>query len=126
MVTKEEGAEVGLGRVFLKELVRASSWGIMTLVVVTILLIGGKQNIKEAIDFTFKRAIGETLAVVYNPLVKQDVKEAIEFLSQQSSRQARYLLADPALKQDIKEAIDLWYAYKYKKIEPTGKLADTP
>ena len=126
MVTKQNNTDESLGLVFLRELVRASSWGIMTLVVVTILLIGGKQNIKEAIDFAFKRAIGEALAVVYNPQVKQDVKEAIEFLSEQSSRQARYLLADPALKQDMKEAIDLWYAYKYKKIEPTGKLAETP
>lgn len=60
-----------------------------------------------------------------NPEVKQDIKEAIEFMSDQSNKQVKRLLADPAFKQDIKEPIDLWHAYKYKKLEPTGKLGAT-
>jgi hypothetical protein len=126
MVTKEEGADVGLGRVFLEELVRATSWAIVFVVAIAVLLLSFKQDIKEAIDFTFQRAIGEVYFLATAPEVKQDIKEAVEFMSKQSSAQVKGLLADPAVKQDIKEAIDLWHAYKFKKIEPTGQLIPTP
>jgi hypothetical protein len=69
--------------------------------------------------------VGEVYFFASNPQVKQDIKEAIEFLSEQSNKQIKRLLSDPAFKQDMKEAIDLWYAYKYKQLEPTGKLTRT-
>jgi len=93
--------------------------------VLLILLLGAKQNIKEAIDFTLKRAVEEVYVLASNPVVEQAIKEAIAFMSAQSTTQAKRSLADPAFKQDAKEAIDLWHAYKYKKNEPTGKLGGT-
>lgn len=78
-----------LGRVFVRELVRATSWGTVFLLVVVIFLLGAKQNIKEAIDFSFKRAVGEVHYFVSNPEVKQDIKEAIEFLSEQPNKQIK-------------------------------------
>ena len=71
------------------------------LFVVLVLALGARQNIKEAIDFSFKRAVGEVYLFASNPEVKQDMKEAIEFLSEQSNKQIKRLLADPAFKQDI-------------------------
>lgn len=124
-MAKENGGQESLGRLFVKELVRAISWGIVFLLVVVVFFIGAKQNIKEAIDFSFKRAVGEVYFLVSNPEVKQDIKEAIDFMSEQSTKQLKRLLSDPAFKQDLKEAIDLWHAYKYKKLEPTGKLGET-
>jgi hypothetical protein len=124
MADKNEG-QGSLGQLFVREFVKASSWGIVLLISAVIFLLGAKQNIKEAIDFSLKRAVGEVYFSVSNPEVKQDIKEAIEFLSEQSNRQVKMLLADPAFKQDVKEAIDLWYAYKYKKLQPTGKIGGT-
>jgi len=83
-----------LGSLFVKELVRATSWGTVFLFAVLVLALGARQNIKEAIDFSFKRAGGEIF----------------------------YLARSPEVKQDVKEAIDLWHTYKYKKLEPTGNL----
>ena len=108
--------------VVVRELVKATSWGAVFLLAVIILLVGEKQNIKEAIDFSFKRG---AYYIINDPNVKQDIKEAIDFMSEQSTRQIRRLLADPAFKQDIKEPIDLWYAYKHNVIKPTGKLGST-
>jgi len=96
MAEQNEGRE-SLGRLSVRELVRATSWGTVFLLVAVIFLLGAKQNIKEALDFSFKRAVGE----VY------------------------YFVSNPEVKQDIKEAIDLWHGYKYKKLEPTGKLGGT-
>jgi hypothetical protein len=92
--------------------------------VVAILLEGAKQNITEALDFGFKRAVGEAHYFASIPEMKQDIKISIEFLSEQSTDQVKRLLADPACKQDVTEAIDLWHAYKYKKVESTCKLGD--
>jgi hypothetical protein len=114
-----------LRRVFLRELVRATLWGIVFLLVVAVFSVGAKQNIKEAIDFSFRRAVGDVYFFVSSPQVKQDIKEAAEFMSDQSNKQVKQLFTDSDFKQAIKEAIDLWYAYKYKKTEPTGKLTTT-
>ena len=89
------------------------------------ILVGAKQNIKEAIDFSFKRAVREVYFLTNNPTVKQDIKETIEFMSEQSTKQVKRLLADPACKQEVKETIDLWHAHKYKKIDPTSKIIRT-
>jgi len=111
-----------LDKIFLVELVKAASWGTIILVVIAVLLLGAKQNIKEAIDFTLKRAVGEVYYFVSNPVVKQDIKEALEFMSEQPSKEVKKLLADPAFKQDVKEAIDLWHS---DKANPSGKLSET-
>lgn len=89
----EKGPQESLGRLFVKELVRATSWGTVFLFGAAIFLVGAKQNIKKAIDFSFKRAVGE----VHN------------------------LVSDPLFKQDFKEAIDFWHVCKDRKIEPVGK-----
>lgn len=106
----------------MRELVKATSWGAVFLLAVIILLVGAKQNIKEATDFSFKR---RAYYIINDPNVKQDIKEAIDFMSEQSTKQIRRLLADPAFRQDIKEPIDLRYAYKHNMINPTGKLGST-
>jgi hypothetical protein len=124
-MAEKNGGQESLGRLFVRELVKATSWGAVFLLAVIILLVGAKQNIKEATDFSFKRAAWGAYYIINDPNVKQDIKEAIDFMSEQSTRQVRRLLAGPPLKQDIKEAIDLWYAYKHNMIKPTGKLGST-
>jgi hypothetical protein len=57
--TAERNSEKeSLGRLFVRELVSATSWGIVFLLVVAIFAIGAKQNIKWTLDFSFKRAAG--------------------------------------------------------------------
>jgi hypothetical protein len=125
MGVKETTGKENLGYVFLKELVKAASWAVVFLFFIVTLALGFKQDVKEAIDFAFKRAITEVYFFATDPEVKQDIKEAVEFMSEQSSRQVKKLIADPDFKQDLKEAIDLWHAYKYKKVEPVGHLGGT-
>jgi hypothetical protein len=43
-------------------------------------------------------------------VVKQDIEEAVAFMPDQSNKQV------------AKKLINSWHAYKYKKIEPTGKI----
>jgi len=76
-----------LGYLFVKELVRATSWGTVFLLIAIVFFLGAKQNIKEAIDFSFKRAVGEVYYFASSPEVKQDIKEAVELLFEQSNRQ---------------------------------------
>ena len=95
------------------------------MLVVTVLLLGARQNIKKAIDFSFKSTVGEIYYFASSPQMKQDLKEAIESLSKDLNKKVKRLLADPAFKHDVKEATDFWYAYKYKKLEHIGKLGGT-
>jgi hypothetical protein len=68
--TKHESLE----HLFVKKLIRTISWGIVLLLTVAIFLLGANQNIKEAIDFSFKNVVGELYYFASSHEVKQDVK----------------------------------------------------
>lgn len=100
----------GLGKVFVKHLVMASSWGIVFLVVFAVGMIGIKQQVKESNQYTVQTALYESVNLATNPdllvPVKQNVKEGVEFLAQTARREFKTLLSDPELKQDVKEAVE--------------------
>jgi hypothetical protein len=99
--------ENGLGPLFVKHLVMAIPWGIIFLIVLLIVSIGVKQQIKESMQFAAQMAIAETSRLVLDyPVftrVKQNTKEGIEFSAKAFSRELKVLLDDPQVKEDLKE-----------------------
>lgn len=73
----------GLGRVFLKELMRAIPWSVVLMIFLLIFMALIKQDIKEAVDFTAKKVRIEAKGFISDPEVKQDIKEAVEYTSKQ-------------------------------------------
>ena len=78
----------GLGRVFLRELMRAIPWGVVLMIFLLIFMAFVKQDIKEAIDFTAQRATIEIKDFISDPEVKQDLKEAVEYTRKQFEKKA--------------------------------------
>ena len=78
----------GLGRVFLRELMRAIPWGAVLMIFLLIFMAIIKQDVKEAIDFTAKRARIEAKGLISDPEVKQDIKEAVEYTRKQFEHRA--------------------------------------
>ena len=101
--------ENGLGQVFIKNLVMAIPWGIIFLIVLLIVSIGIKQQIKESMQFAMRMAITETSKVVLDyPVftrIKQNAKEGIEFNAKAFSHELKGLLNDPQVKEDLKEVL---------------------
>ena len=86
------GAEnEGLGRVFLRELMRAIPWGVVLMIFLLIFMAFVKQDIKEAVDFTAQRARIEIKGFISDPEVKQDLKEAVEYTRKQFEHKAEAL-----------------------------------
>jgi len=101
--------EGGLGQVFVRNLVMALPWGIIFMVVLLIVSIGFKQQIKESMQFATRMAIAETnKRVLEYPVftrIKQNAKESIEFSAKAFSRELKVLLNDPQVKKDLKEIV---------------------
>jgi hypothetical protein len=102
--------ENSLGYLFIKNLVMAIPWGIIFLVVLLIVSIGVKQQIKESMQFAAQMAITETSRVVLDyPVfsrIKQNAKESIEFSAKALSHELKALLNDPQVKEDLKEILE--------------------
>ncbi len=110
---KEEGAEMkenSLGQLFIKNLVMAIPWGIIFLVVLLVVSIGVKQQIKEGMQFAAQMAINETSRVVLDyPVfsrIKQNAKESIEFTASAVGQELKGLLNDPQVKENLKEILE--------------------
>ena len=100
--------EVGLGTLFLRQLVIAIPWGIIFLLVLFIASAALKQQIKESIQYGARTAIYETIGLgfqIFGP-VKQNLKEGIEFAAKTAKNEMKDLLSDPKIKQDLKEAME--------------------
>ena len=103
-----------LKAVIIKEAVRASIWGGIFLIVMTIFMSAIKQNIKEGIDFGLKSVATEAKQAAIDPELigktKQLVKEGIEFGLNRVAAEAKKIATDPYLigkaKQLVKEGIE--------------------
>ena len=102
--------EDGLGRVFLRHLVISIPWAITILVVVFVVGVGVRQQVKEGIQYAIRTGVYETAYFVtkYDTIVpvKRNVKEGIEFAADTVRREVKSLLNDPEFKQELKEALE--------------------
>jgi len=101
--------EDSLAQVFIKNLVMAIPWGIIFLIVLLIVSLGVKQQIKESMQFATRMAISETSRVVLDyPVfsrIKQNTKESIEFNAKTFSHELKSLLNDPQVRENLKEIV---------------------
>jgi hypothetical protein len=101
--------EGSLLQLFIKHLVMAIPWGIIFLVLVLIISVGVKQQIKEGMQFAARVGITETSrAVLDYPVftrIKQNAKESVEFSAEAFGRELKVLLNDPQVKKDLKEIL---------------------
>ncbi len=83
---------------FLRHFVIASSWGIVLLIVFFIAMFGIKQQVKEAIQYSARTAIGELTLVALDPYitsgVKRNIKKGIEFTADTLKRETKELLME--------------------------------
>jgi len=101
--------ENSLGQLFVKNLVMAIPWGIIFLVVLLVVSIGLKQQIKESMQFAMRMAITETSRVALDyPVfsrIKQNAKESMEFSAKAFSHELKSLLNDPQVRENLKEVL---------------------
>ncbi|MBW1998779.1 MAG: hypothetical protein JRJ29_12540 [Deltaproteobacteria bacterium] len=75
--------KVSWGKLIIKDAVRAATWSVVVLIVLSIFLFSIKQEIKEGIDFGAKRAVSEVVKYATDPYLvssgKQLIKEGIEY-----------------------------------------------
>jgi hypothetical protein len=87
--------ETGLKRLFIQELIKAVTRGVIFLIVIWILLFSIKQDIKEGIAFGIDRFIADTTSVATDPYLigkaKQLVKEGIEYSVAKMGHEVRYV-----------------------------------
>ena len=95
-----------LKAVIIKEAVRASIWGGIFLIVMTIFMSAIKQNIKEGIDFGLNRVAAEAKKIATDPYLigkaKQLVKEGIEYsLDSAGNKYVEAIVKSEIAKQEI-------------------------
>ena len=92
------GEKFPWGEIILKDAVRAATWGIVLVIIMTIFLAFIKQNIKEAIDFGAKRAVYETVRYATDPYLigkgKQLIKEGVEYSVEKAGNKYREVLTE--------------------------------
>ena len=90
--------QIGLGRLFIEEAIRAGAWGAVSLLVMAVFITAIKQDIKEGIDFGMDRFISEVVFLATDPALvektKQLVKEGIEYSVTKAAQGAREVLRE--------------------------------
>lgn len=90
--------EISLGRLFIREAVRAATWGVVLLVIMGMFLNSIKQDIKEGIAYGASRFFQEAATFAGDPdvmgLTKQLVKGGVEFTLTRAAKEARGLLKE--------------------------------
>ena len=81
--------EISLGRLFVQEIVRAGTWGIIFLIVMGMFLTTIKQDIKEGIAYGVERIATQVTVQATDPYLigkaKQLIKEGIEYSLKKAS-----------------------------------------
>jgi len=90
--------EISLGRLFVQEAVKAGTWGIIFLVVMSMFFTTIKKDIKEGIEFGVQRMVDEVVFYGTHPYLvektKQLVKEGIEYSLNMAAAKASGVLAE--------------------------------
>jgi hypothetical protein len=99
--------QVSLGRLFVQEVIRAGTWGIVLLFILGIFMLSLKQEIKEGIAYSVERVVDEAVMVATDPYLigksKQLIKEGIEYTLTKTSREVRGILNDYSVEMEIEE-----------------------
>lgn len=98
--------EMGLGRVFLQEAIKAGTWGIIFLLIVGIFITIIKQDIKEGIAYAVDRIVFQVEREATDPYLigkaKQLIKEGIEYSLTKTSIEVNKILAQNPIQFTIK------------------------
>ena len=96
--------EIGLGRLFVQEAVKAATWGFIFLLIMAMFITSIKQDIKEGIAYTVDRIANQATAVATNPVLigraKQLIKEGIEYSLTKAAREAEEVLQEKERAKD--------------------------
>ena len=99
--------EIGLGRLIVREAVRAATWGIVLLVILGIFLSTMKQDIREGISYGVDRVVAQAARYATDPALigktKQLIKEGIEYTLTKASREAKEVLTETPSKPVVQE-----------------------
>jgi hypothetical protein len=97
--------QISLGRLFVQEVIRAGTWGIVLLFILGVFMLSIKQEIKEGIAYGVDRIVNEAVMVTTNPYLigksKQLIKEGIEYTLLKTSREVRGILNDYTVEIEI-------------------------
>ena len=70
--------EIGLGRLFVQEAVKAGTWGLIFLLIMGMFIVSIKQDIKEGIAFAVDRVANRATATATNPVLIGRAKQLIK------------------------------------------------
>jgi hypothetical protein len=99
--------QISLGRLFVQEVIKAGTWGVVLLLIFGILIMSIKQEIKEGIAYGVDRVVNEAVMVVTDPYLigksKQLIKEGIEYTLAKTAKEIRGILEDYDVEIEIEE-----------------------
>ena len=99
--------EISLGRLFVREAVKAGTWGFIFLLVMGMLTTTIKQDIKEGIASGVERLVSKAIIYATDPvmtgLTKQLVKEGIEFSVATAARELIGVIEEKPMDNKVKE-----------------------
>jgi len=99
--------QISLGRLFVQEVIRAGTWGIVLLFILGIFMLSLKQEIKEGIAYSVERVVDEAVMVATDPYLigksKQLIKEGIEYTLTKTSREVRGILEEYDVEIELEE-----------------------
>jgi hypothetical protein len=102
-----EEKQISLGRLFVQEVIRAGTWGIVLLLILGMFMLSIKQEIKEGIAFGVDRVVNEAVMVATDPYLigksKQLIKEGIEYTLAKTSGEIRGILNDYTVEIEIEK-----------------------
>lgn len=103
--------EIGLGRLFVQEAVKAGTWGIIFLIILGMFITSIKQDIKEGIAYGIDRAFSQGIFLATNPYLiektKQLIKEGIEYSVAKAAREVRMILEEKSKEKEVTEATEV-------------------
>ena len=90
--------EIGFGRFFVQEAIRAGTWGAAFLLVMAVLITAMKQDIKEGIAFGVDRLVSEAAHTATDRFlvgnVKQLVKKGIDYSVMKAAQGMQEVLSE--------------------------------
>ena len=95
--------EISLGRLFVREAVRAATWGIILLVIMGIFVTSIKQDINYGVDRAVHRAANYAMDPALIGKTKQLVKEGIEYTLSKASKEAKGVMGETSAKPGAQE-----------------------
>jgi len=105
-----ENKSDSVGTIFMREVARATPWGLMIIVVVLICLGFFNYTGKKLISYAQQNAANTVRQIATDQVfvegVKRNIKEGIEYTLTKAGWEIRSILKDPELKQDMKEALE--------------------